>query len=72
MCTTKMYNPSHSSQLLICTKKNVYYHIKEIDQKDIVLMNEHKKIISSEVEMEMLQRSIHGMNEYIDEVTNLA
>jgi len=57
-----MYNPSHSSQLLFCTKNNVYYHIKTTDQKDILLMNEHKKIISSGVEMEMLQRSIYAMN----------
>jgi len=35
-------------------------------------MNEHKKIISSGVEMEMLQRSIYDKNEHIDEVTNLA
>jgi len=57
---------------LYFNEHGVYYHVKTTDQKDILLMDEHKEILSMGAELEILQRSIHGMNEYIDEVKNLA
>jgi len=50
----------------------VYYHVQSTGQKDMLLVDEHKEILSMGAELEMLQRSIRGMDEYIDEVKSLA
>ena len=57
---------------LYFNEHGVYYHVKTTDQKDILLMDEHKEVLSMGAELEMLQRSIHGMNEHMDEVKNLS
>jgi len=46
----------------------VYYHVQSTGQKDMLLVDEHKEILSMGAELEMLQRSIRGMDEYIKEV----
>jgi|GEM_PF-4007583 len=50
----------------------VYYHVESTGQKDILLMDEHNDVLSMGAELEMLQRSLSGMDEYIDEVKSLA
>ena len=57
---------------LYFNEHGVYYHVQTTDQKDILLMDEHKEVLSMGAELEMLQRSIHGMNEHMDEVKNLS
>ncbi|KON47575.1 recombinase family protein [Mariprofundus ferrooxydans] len=57
---------------LYFNEHGVFYYLKKTNQKGIVLIDEHKEVLSMGADLEMLQRSFSGMNECIEEVRNLA
>ena len=52
--------------------QGVFFYVKSTKQKGIVLTDEHHEGLSMAAELEMLQRSLSGMDEYIEEVKSLA
>ncbi|MDQ6953952.1 MAG: recombinase family protein [Mariprofundaceae bacterium] len=57
---------------LYFNEHGVFFYVKSTKQKGIVLTDEHQEILSMGAELEMLQRSFKGLNEYVDEVRALS
>lgn len=53
---------------LYFNEHGVYYYVKTTGQKDILLVDEHKDILSMAAELEMIQCSIRGMDAHIQDV----
>jgi len=53
---------------LYFNEHGVYYHVQSTGQKDILLVDEHQEILSMGAELEIIQRSLSGLNEHIKEV----
>jgi len=50
----------------------VFFYVKSTKQKGIILTDEDQEILSMGAELEMLQRSLKGMDEYVEEVRALS
>ena len=53
---------------LYFNEHGVYYYIGTTGQKDVLLINEHQETISMAAELERLQRTISGMDDYTAEI----
>jgi len=53
---------------LYFNEHGVFFYVKSTKQKGIILTGEHQEVLSMGAELEMLQRSISGLNEHIKEV----
>jgi len=51
--------------MLYFNEHGVFFYVKSTKQKGIILTDEHQEILSIAAELEMLQRSLKGMDEYI-------
>ncbi|MDX8406730.1 MAG: recombinase family protein [Mariprofundus sp.] len=57
---------------LYFNEHGVFYYVKSIDQKGILLVDEYQEILSMGAELEMVQRTISGMNDYAEEIISSA
>jgi len=53
---------------LYFNEHGVFFYVKSTKQKGIILTEEHQEVLSMGAELEILQRSLTGMNEHIKEV----